>query len=211
MSPLSQRIDCDWLILNSMSGVHQMLWLQARRLKLSTACISRAGREPGFKKQNQDNCFAFEKFTQDGCALFGALDGHGPEGFTSAMQSIRIASLMLLFIASGQRLPALHDAVIPVKHWVNLCEHSTQEMRLLQYLQLRAELQDILSVATSSSISLSYSQSAWKHHLPGSRLPSKLVSLSPVQINISSDHICTLMASESVHQALPAIVIAKCW
>lgn len=54
--------------------------IQAGRAKLSTACISRAGREPGFKKQNQDNCFAFDKYTQDGRALFGAFDGHGPEG-----------------------------------------------------------------------------------------------------------------------------------
>ena len=44
------------------------------------ACMSRAGREPGFKKQNQDNCFAFEKYVCEGQALFGAFDGHGPEG-----------------------------------------------------------------------------------------------------------------------------------
>ena len=54
--------------------------LQKGKVGLSTACISRAGREPGFKKQNQDNCFAFEKYMQDGHALFGAFDGHGPEG-----------------------------------------------------------------------------------------------------------------------------------
>ncbi len=42
--------------------------------------MSRAGREPGFKKQNQDNCFAFEKYICEGQALFGTFDGHGPEG-----------------------------------------------------------------------------------------------------------------------------------
>ena len=56
------------------------LLMQKGRISLSTACISRAGREPGFKKQNQDNCFAFEKYMQEGQALFGAFDGHGPEG-----------------------------------------------------------------------------------------------------------------------------------
>ena len=44
------------------------------------ACMSRAGREPGFKKQNQDNCFAFEKYISPDQALFGAFDGHGPNG-----------------------------------------------------------------------------------------------------------------------------------
>ena len=61
-------------------NLHKRLEIQADHVKLSTACISRAGREPGFKKQNQDNCFAFDKYTQDGHALFGAFDGHGPEG-----------------------------------------------------------------------------------------------------------------------------------
>ncbi|KAK9808640.1 hypothetical protein WJX72_001084 [[Myrmecia] bisecta] len=44
------------------------------------ACMSRAGREPGFKKQNQDNCFAFEKYITAEQSLFGAFDGHGPNG-----------------------------------------------------------------------------------------------------------------------------------
>ncbi|KAK9800175.1 hypothetical protein WJX73_003721 [Symbiochloris irregularis] len=44
------------------------------------SCMSRAGREPGYKKQNQDNCFAFEKYVAAGQALFGAFDGHGPNG-----------------------------------------------------------------------------------------------------------------------------------
>eukprot|EP00210_Caulerpa_lentillifera_P003700 g3533.t1 len=44
------------------------------------ACVSRTGREPGAKKTNQDNCFAFEKFIRRGDALFAAFDGHGSEG-----------------------------------------------------------------------------------------------------------------------------------
>ncbi|KAG1676518.1 hypothetical protein FOA52_000061 [Chlamydomonas sp. UWO 241] len=49
-------------------------------LRVSVACMSRAGKEPGFKKTNQDNCFAFEKYIFEGQSLFGALDGHGPHG-----------------------------------------------------------------------------------------------------------------------------------
>lgn len=53
---------------------------QGKGLRLSTACMSRAGREPGFKKTNQDNCFAFEKYISEDQSLFGAMDGHGPNG-----------------------------------------------------------------------------------------------------------------------------------
>ena len=49
-------------------------------LKLQVACMSRAGKEPGFKKTNQDNCFAFEKYITEDQSLFGAMDGHGPHG-----------------------------------------------------------------------------------------------------------------------------------
>lgn len=42
--------------------------------------MSRAGCEPGYKKTNQDNCFAFEKYITEDQALFGAMDGHGPNG-----------------------------------------------------------------------------------------------------------------------------------
>jgi serine/threonine protein phosphatase PrpC len=50
------------------------------QLKLQVACMSRAGKEPGFKKTNQDNCFAFEKYITEDQSLFGAMDGHGPHG-----------------------------------------------------------------------------------------------------------------------------------
>jgi serine/threonine protein phosphatase PrpC len=42
--------------------------------------MSRAGCEPGYKKTNQDNCFAFEKYITEDQALFGAMDGHGLNG-----------------------------------------------------------------------------------------------------------------------------------
>lgn len=51
-----------------------------RPLRIMVACMSRAGREPGFKKTNQDNCFAFEKYITEDQSLFGAMDGHGPHG-----------------------------------------------------------------------------------------------------------------------------------
>lgn len=50
------------------------------KLRLNVACMSRAGREPGYKKTNQDNCFAFEKYITEDQSLFGAMDGHGPHG-----------------------------------------------------------------------------------------------------------------------------------
>lgn len=49
-------------------------------MRLQVACMSRAGKEPGFKKTNQDNCFAFEKYITTDQSLFGAMDGHGPHG-----------------------------------------------------------------------------------------------------------------------------------
>lgn len=50
------------------------------QVQVQVACMSRAGLEPGYKKTNQDNCFAFEKFITEEQALFGAMDGHGPNG-----------------------------------------------------------------------------------------------------------------------------------
>ena len=47
--------------------------------------MSRAGKEPGFKKTNQDNCFAFEKYFTEDQSLFGAMDGHGPHGEASEL------------------------------------------------------------------------------------------------------------------------------
>lgn len=51
-----------------------------RPIDVQVACMSRAGREPGYKKTNQDNCFAFEKYITEEQSMFGAMDGHGPHG-----------------------------------------------------------------------------------------------------------------------------------
>ena len=66
--------------------------------------MSRAGREPGYKKQNQDNCFAFEKYVAAGQSLFGAFDGHGPNG--------RPPALLLLWQGTGVSLPRNEDAMV---------------------------------------------------------------------------------------------------
>ena len=58
---------------------------QAGQVACQLSCMSRAGREPGYKKQNQDNCFAFEKYVAAGQSLFGAFDGHGPNGAASLL------------------------------------------------------------------------------------------------------------------------------
>ncbi len=51
-----------------------------RPIDVLVACMSRGGREPGYKKTNQDNCFAFEKYISEEQSLFGTMDGHGPHG-----------------------------------------------------------------------------------------------------------------------------------
>jgi hypothetical protein len=57
-----------------------------RAVPVSVACISRAGQEPGYKKTNQDSCFAFEKYISEDESLFGAMDGHGPHGAQRARE-----------------------------------------------------------------------------------------------------------------------------
>lgn len=67
-------------------------------LDVSVACMSKAGKEGGKKKTNQDQCFVFETTLGDGGdgdnnpgggqhhrhhhrhCLFGVMDGHGPHG-----------------------------------------------------------------------------------------------------------------------------------
>jgi hypothetical protein len=51
-----------------------------RPVNVQVACMSKAGKEPGYRKTNQDNCFAFEKYIAEDQSLFGAMDGHGPQG-----------------------------------------------------------------------------------------------------------------------------------
>ena len=69
--PIHCQACCDLCCLSMQS---------ATGVTCTMACMSRAGREPGFKKQNQDNCFAFEKYITNEQSLFGAFDGHGPNG-----------------------------------------------------------------------------------------------------------------------------------
>lgn len=53
---------------------------QAAPISVHVACMSKTGCEPGYKKVNQDNCFAFEKYITPDQALFRVMDGHGPNG-----------------------------------------------------------------------------------------------------------------------------------
>ena len=46
----------------------------------SVASLSRAGREPAYRKTNQDACFAYQQYCRPTQALLAALDGHGPHG-----------------------------------------------------------------------------------------------------------------------------------
>ena len=57
-----------------------------RPVNVQVACMSKAGKEPGYRKTNQDNCFAFEKYIAEDQSLFGAMDGHGPQGKLELLQ-----------------------------------------------------------------------------------------------------------------------------
>jgi serine/threonine protein phosphatase PrpC len=48
----------------------------------SMASLSRAGRERGARKTNQDSSFAFRQYCRPHQAIAGVLDGHGPHGHT---------------------------------------------------------------------------------------------------------------------------------
>lgn len=65
----------DLLHLTAEKYTHEM-----DRLIGSMASLSRAGKEQGHKKTNQDRCFAFKQFLKPYQALCGILDGHGPVG-----------------------------------------------------------------------------------------------------------------------------------
>lgn len=42
--------------------------------------LSQVGFEPEYKKENQDNCFAYDKYITSDQGLFAVMDGHGPYG-----------------------------------------------------------------------------------------------------------------------------------
>jgi hypothetical protein len=86
-----------------------------RPIEVQVACMSRAGREPGYKKTNQDNCFAFEKYITEEQSMFGSMDGHGPHGALLLLLTVRgvgcaahlLAGLATwLAVPSGQYLTA---------------------------------------------------------------------------------------------------------
>lgn len=84
-------------------------------VRVQVACMSRAGCEPGYKKTNQDNCFAFEKYITEDQALFGAMDGHGPNGhFVSGFVKKQLPMLLVNHLSSLGVQDALHSAFLEV-------------------------------------------------------------------------------------------------
>ncbi|KAF6264742.1 phosphatase 2C-like domain-containing protein [Scenedesmus sp. NREL 46B-D3] len=76
-----------------------------RPIDVQVVCMSRAGREPGYKKTNQDNCFAFEKYITEEQAMFGAMDGHGPHGhLVSGFVKQHLPILLVQHLTSGLSL-----------------------------------------------------------------------------------------------------------
>lgn len=76
---------------------------EQRSILVNVACMSRAGREPGFKKTNQDNVFAFEKYITEDQSLFGAMDGHGPNGhLVSGYVKQHLPIILVNHLTTGQ-------------------------------------------------------------------------------------------------------------
>ncbi|KAF8065728.1 NHX8 [Scenedesmus sp. PABB004] len=89
----------------------------ARPVEVAVACVSVAGREPGYRKTNQDNCFAYERFVTHQQALFCALDGHGPHGhLVSGFVKQHLPGLLVAALTSGgQDVPgALRSSFLDV-------------------------------------------------------------------------------------------------
>lgn len=64
--------------------------------------LSRAGQEPGYKKTNQDAPLHLVPFGEAGQCLFGAFDGHGPQGHRASQYITR--RLPELLLESGEAL-----------------------------------------------------------------------------------------------------------
>ncbi|KAI8463900.1 MAG: phosphatase 2C-like domain-containing protein [Monoraphidium minutum] len=78
---------------------------------MCVASLSRAGREPGYKKTNQDACFAYDTFLSEGEGLFGAMDGHGPNGhMVSAFVRQNLPTALAEQLAGGAAPPAALSA-----------------------------------------------------------------------------------------------------
>uniref|UniRef100_A0A7S0YI47 PPM-type phosphatase domain-containing protein n=1 Tax=Polytomella parva TaxID=51329 RepID=A0A7S0YI47_9CHLO len=79
---------------------------EKRTVRVNVACMSRAGREPGYKKTNQDNCFAFEKYITEDQSLFGAMDGHGPHGhLVSGYVKQHLPIILVNYLTLGKDVP----------------------------------------------------------------------------------------------------------
>jgi hypothetical protein len=91
------------------------MWRQLQDFNLmehvihSVASLSRAGREPSYRKTNQDNCFAYQQFLHPSQALFGAMDGHGPNGHKVCAAVLRMGCQHVDQLCWGltSRLPAV--------------------------------------------------------------------------------------------------------
>jgi serine/threonine protein phosphatase PrpC len=53
---------------------------KATHVRWVSASLSQVGFEPEYKKENQDNCFAYDKYITSDQGLFCVMDGHGPFG-----------------------------------------------------------------------------------------------------------------------------------
>eukprot|EP00740_Mantoniella_antarctica_P015540 CAMPEP_0181377034 /NCGR_PEP_ID=MMETSP1106-20121128/17660_1 /TAXON_ID=81844 /ORGANISM="Mantoniella antarctica, Strain SL-175" /LENGTH=255 /DNA_ID=CAMNT_0023495699 /DNA_START=168 /DNA_END=932 /DNA_ORIENTATION=+ len=63
---------------------------------LLIACATRAGKEPGYRKTNQDSYAVHEKFASTTGSFFAVFDGHGPNGhLVSGLAKERVPALLL--------------------------------------------------------------------------------------------------------------------
>jgi hypothetical protein len=95
-----------------------------RPTEVQVACMSRAGREPGYKKTNQDNCFAFEKYITEEQSMFGAMDGHGPHGelrFSKLLQPLAAGMQLALQLAQL----AMHTEHFYTGYFRAYCPHTS--------------------------------------------------------------------------------------
>eukprot|EP00854_Cymbomonas_tetramitiformis_P014243 gene14243-16847_t len=65
--------------------------------RMTAAYMSRAGKEPGYGKTNQDTCFAHVTYgPADAQSVFGVFDGHGPQGHESSGEAKEALPRILL-------------------------------------------------------------------------------------------------------------------
>lgn len=108
--------------------------------------MSKTGCEPHYKKTNQDNCFAFEKYITADQALFGVMDGHGPNG-KARWQYYRVARCKAL-------INSCHLRLFPPARILTMLA-GRQPAAHITYICMRTRLVDVL-VCTGPD-------SAWHH------------------------------------------------